>query len=412
MSLKINEPGLLNKTGKGIDAFFIESLQQLTKYTSQQLRMKQYEQYEKFVLAKTGINIKTSPALDPFIPVTSFPLKRFVLERFKKNIKHPCVMSATTDLITNSYLSNMKLRIMDKGTGEREYKRTYRLPNNAVVNSRFRLIGSPIVMKEKLWEFSYAAIDHTFGDPLNKDLYFLQGLLFIEEEPLQLLRNTPQFQDLYELLLLIANEFGHDLVGHGSLDFGGGELPEANAYMFTMNANMSEHERMLSDLCSLLLQNSRVAMNFNEFRQLNLYMRFIEACIDARNEFLLEIIANLHLFFDLLKKATMTITAIDQREPVYLFFGQVYFFCLFRMLSAHRLTLACNQEELSVLRIFAENNSNEALLNVFSSNGSGMPVPKKGLGGDAISCSPDDVTYLDHRVIFQDADKRIQKSAL
>ncbi len=405
MSLKINEQGLLLKTDGQIDRFMIESLEQIRGYKPQKLRLSQHDIYNNFVKAKTGEDISISTSRDPFVEVTGYPLKTFALDRFKSYPTSPTVLSATTDLMPFRYLRTARTI----QSNYEKYGKEFKLKNKEVITSTFRFPAGPLTLKNSPWKFNYAANDHTFSKKGHPELVLIYGLLFLDEEPVQLLRETPEFESIYRLLLIIVNEFSHDYVGHGSVDFIINDTPEANIYAFLDDTDADVYARTLSELRKQSIAGSRMANIFDEVRQLNLYMRFIEACIRRNNNYLNEISENAQTFFELLQTATRRM-ARSLGPQVYTFFGQIYLFCAARMLPAHYLHAVVGTEQVRLLKDFIENNEFERTLNILSTIGSGLIVPKQGYGKNVTSCGMDDIAYyMDHRTIFMNVFNKLMK---
>ncbi len=406
MKLKINDQGLLFKSNTQIDQCMIERLEELKLYTPQQLRISQQEIYDDFIQAKTGEDIKTTISKDPFVDVTGFSLKAFTVDRFKKFPHSPIVMSATTDFAPIRYLKTTQ--VMPKSDYER-YCKDFKLKNKEVSRSTFRLPSGALHLKNSSWKFYFAANDHVVTGKGKSTIHMIYGLVFLEEEPVQLLMKTPEFERLFALLYIILNEFSHDFTGHGSIDFVINQTPEAEIYQTLGGKDSDVCTKVLAELRQQYLMGSNMAKIFDELRQLNVHMQLIGACIKRNKNYLKEINENACTFFDLLKVATEKMPGSIGRL-VYNYFGQVYIFCAARMLPANYMSAVIGPDQVALLRDFMDCNNLEGTLNILSSIGSGLPVLKQGFGRNVVSCSLDDIAYyMDHRTIFMNTYNAVMK---
>jgi hypothetical protein len=403
MELKINEQGLLFKTNNQIDNHMMQCLEQLKIYSPHELRVIQQNIYHNFIQAKTGEDITKNFSQDPFVDVAGFPLKTFTIERFREYPRSRIVTSATTDFAPMRYIrTTTPIPKTNTNNYERYYK-DFKLNKKEKAKSTFRFPQGPLVLKDSPWKFYYAANDHTLTGKGKADIYFIYGLIFLDDEPVRLLREMPEFESLYKLMVIVANEFSHDFTGHGSLDLIINDTPEATIYCTEVDNDSEMCARTLSQLRRHYLSGSSVASFFDEIRQLNLHMHLIGSCIKRNENYLTEIVQNAHTFFDVLKTATGKITG-HYGEQVYTYFSQVYLFCLARMVPATQMHLVIRPSELTMFSDFLSYNKKEGMLNLFSSISSGLPVLKQGFGRNVTSFGIHDIShYIDQRTVFASA---------
>lgn len=431
--LLFNKSGMLIMTQTERNHYFTEAVAEFTKLGITASRKSQHTVYADLMKQLLKIDIESDPDSDPFKEVTGFPLKTFLLDKYKGGKEGINIALAHTDFISAAEILTLGTPKNPKRRKSKKEKKFEQKKGSSVVKIYtdneladtwgekiktekvstivyFRLIGPILINQEKDWQlnFSFCDLSTCTNTKVKERMHIFKGIIVLEPEPLEKIKTSVHFGEIYKMLVDVANWFNHDMIGHGTLDFFS-EGPEGTHCHGMKCDTFLPFEQPYWNIRTLITSSpTRFSRSIwlEERRRESLQFELIEACFRRRPALEKYLTQHVRKFKKLLLKAAFE---SNPGPDVVNYFLGVYIYCLARIIRFNELFQLCKKEQIVHIlgRITGYNPKEESTLRGIHDNYLGVPYVERTVYNSKDGMKIPDLKFVPHKVFFEQIHSRL-----